>query len=864
MAAHVHPAALTGAKTKAVEVAVEMRLTQDVRYALRQLRKTPAFTITAILTLALGIGANAAIFTLVNAVLLRNLPVSNPSTLLRIGDTNDCCVNGGVNEDGDFSLFATQTYEDIRKSVPEFTDLAAIQAGFSFRPVTARRGDNKDKARSMMGEFVSGNYFRTLGLRPLAGRLFSDTDDRDGAPTVAILSYAAWQSDFAADPSVVGSTFWINTKAVTIAGIAPKGFYGDRLSSKPPDIYLPIESMPTLANAPFVHNPRMKWLYLVGRVKAGTAVLPLQQKVSAIVQRFVANDSDYAGPHGRALLAKVHVVLTPGGSGIREMQERYASKLHLLLAISGLVLLIACANVANLLLVRGMERKTEMSVRTALGASRRRIVGQLLTESLLLAGVSGVAGLIVAYAGTRMLLKLAFVHTQTVPISAAPSLPVLGFALGLSLGTGVVFGVAPAWIAAQAQPADALRSGTRTTTGRGSNLQRGLVVMQAALSLVLLVSAGLFAQSLNKLENIDLKLQSRNRAIVHFNPQGAGYSAPQPEGLYRTIEQRFHTLPGVQKVGLSTYTPMEQDNSSSGIQVQGQPKQFVIASFVKTNAEYFDSVGTRIVDGRGFTPNDTPASTPVAVINRELSKQLFGAANPLGQHIALPGEPGDFEVVGVAENTAYTNAQLEHHGMYFVPLLQRAKGDPTPAEQDESLFAGAIVLQTSIPAGELEALTARTLASINPNLSIVKFQTFDAQIADQFSDDRMIARLTMLFGVLALLLAAVGLYGVTSYSVARRTSEIGIRMALGARRFNVVSLILHGAMTQAVLGICIGVPAALFCVRYIKTQLYGVEHADPSILIVSALVLGAAAALAGLLPAIRAASTNPVQALKAE
>lgn len=843
---------------------METRLTQDIRYALRQLRKTPAFTITAILTLALGIGANAAIFTLVNAVLLRNLPVSNPSTLLRIGDTNDCCVNGGADENGDFSLFATQTYEDIRKSVPEFTDLAAIQAGFSFRPVTARRGDNKDKARSMTGEFVSGNYFRTLGLRPLAGRLFTDTDDRAGAPIVAVLSYAAWQSNFAADPSVVGSTFWINTKAVTIAGIAPKGFYGDRLSSKPPEIYLPIESIPSLANAPFAHNPRLKWLYLVGRVKPGTAVLPLQQKVSAIVQRSVASNSDYAGPHGRALLAKVHVVLTPGGSGIREMQEHYKSKLNLLLAISGLVLLIACANVANLLLVRGMERKTEMSVRTALGASRRRIIGQLLTESLLLAGVSGAVGLVVAYAGSRMLLKLAFVQTQTVPISAAPSLPVLGFALGLSLVTGVVFGVAPAWIAAQAQPADALRSGTRTTTGRASTLQRGLVVLQAALSLVLLVSAGLFAQSLNKLENIDLKLHSRNRVIVHFNPQAAGYAGPQLEGLYRTIEERFHALPGVQTVGLSTYTPMEHDNWTAGIQVQGQPKHLVIASFVKANAEYFSSVGTRIVEGRGFTPNDTPASQPVVVVNRELAKQLFGTENPLGQHIGPPESPGDFEVVGVAENTAYTTAQWEHHGMYFVPLLQHGKSNPNLAQQDEFFFAGAIVLETSIPAGELEALTAKTLSSINPNLAIVKFQTFDAQIADQFSDDRMVARLTMLFGALALLLAAVGLYGVTSYSVARRTSEIGIRMALGARRFNVVSLILHGAMMQAVLGIGIGVPAALFCVRYIKTQLYGVEHVDPSILIVSALVLGAAAALAGLLPAIRAASTNPVQALKAE
>ncbi len=312
-------------------------LIQDVRYALRQLRKTPGFTATAVLTLALGIGANAAIFTLVNAVLMKDLPVADPRTLLRIGDNNDCCVDGGAQENGDYTLFPTETYLLLKKNVPEFEELAAMQAGFGFRPIIARRDGSHEGARSVMGEFVSGNYFRTFGLRPHAGRLLSDLDDLVGAPMVAVMSYEAWQRDYLGDGSVVGSTFWVNTKAVTIAGIAPEGFYGDRLSSTPPDLYLPIETMPVLANAPYVHDPGARWLYLVGRVKPGVHMVPLQEKLSALVRQSFAETKTFSLAQGKALLTKAHVVLTPGGAGIQELQEAYASNLHLLMTISGLI-----------------------------------------------------------------------------------------------------------------------------------------------------------------------------------------------------------------------------------------------------------------------------------------------------------------------------------------------------------------------------------------------------------------------------------------------------------------------------------------------------------------------------------------------
>jgi macrolide transport system ATP-binding/permease protein len=839
---------------------------QDVRYALRQLRKTPGFTITVLLTLALGIGANAAIFTLVNSVLLQNLPVVDPKTLIHLGnDGHDCCVGfNGTRDTGNYSNFSTDTYEQLKKNVPEFEELAAMQAGFTYRPIIARRDGAQTEARSVMGEFVSGNYFRTFGLQPRAGRLLTDSDDVKGAAPTAVMSYETWQSQFAADAAVVGSTFWVNTKPVTVVGIAPRGFYGDRLTSTPPDFYLPIETMPALANVPYVHDPETNWLYMVGRVRPGVALGPLQEKVNAVLRQSFATQKLFTTEQGKKALPKVHLVLTPGGAGIQTLQEDYASHLHLLMWISGLVLLIACANIANLLLVRGMGRKTEMSVRTALGAMRARIIRQLLTESILLAGLGGVAGLLVAYAGTRMLLLLAFPGATSVPIEPSPSLEVVGFAFAISMVTGILFGVAPAWIAAQADPADALRSGTRTTASGASLLQRGLVVTQAALSLVLLVGAGLFSQNLNKLQSTDLKLNSTNRYIVHINPQAAGYSQTQLETLYRTMEERFHSVPGVIKVGISNYTPMEDNNWSNGIGVQGRQDPHKSASFIKANGDYFDSVGTHVLMGRGIGVQDTSAAPPVAVVNQTFANQFFKNQNPIGQRIGSPDSPGDFEIVGVVEDTAYTDVRWKDHSMFFVPIMQRYSSDKGPITEDTSLYAGTMVLETARPMSDLESIARKTLGEINPNLTVAKFQTFDGQIAERFTEERMIARLTELFGGLALLLATIGLYGVTAYSVVRRTPEIGIRMALGAGRQGVIAMVMRGAVIQTLLGLAIGIPIALLSVRFVKSQLYEITSANSQVMLIAIATLAIAACIAGLIPARRAASIDPVKALRTE
>jgi predicted permease len=717
------------------------------------------------------------------------------------------------------------------------------------------------------GEFVSGSYFSTFGLQPAAGRFLTDSDDVAGAPDTAVMSYETWKNDYNRDFAVVGSTFWVNTKPVTVVGVAPLGFYGDRLASTPPNFYLPIHSMPLLLGASYVNDPNSAWLYIVGRLRPGVPWAPLQEKIGLQLKQLLANSKFFSTAHGRLLLSKVHVVLTPGGGGIQDLQEAYFDRLRLLMWIAALVLLIACANIANLLLVRGMGRKAEMSVRTALGAARTRIVRQLLTESVMLAVLSGILALVVSYVGARMLLALAFSGEQHVPIHASPSWDVLAFALGVSIATGVLFGAAPAWISAQAEPADALRSGTRSTAAGVWWLQRSLVVLQAALSLVLLVGAGMFAQSLSKLQGTDMKLNATNRYIVRVNPQAAGYKLSQLEALARTFEERFHAVPGMLKVGLSTYTPMESNNNDWGVQIEGQPWLNKGASFVKANAEYFDAVGTHVVMGRGIDVRDTSTAPLVGVVNQAFVRTFFKPGeNPIGHHFGPPGtsSPGDWEIVGVVEDTVYTSVRWKNHAMYFTPLMQAPPASSALDDPNGDVYISAIVLDTERPVPEMEAVARRTLAGINPNLSVVKFQTFDAQIGDQFTSERMLSKLMTLFGALALLLATVGLYGVTSYTVAQRTSEIGIRMALGAERGGVIAMIMRGAMIQALVGLGIGMPVALLCVRFVKSQLYEITYVDASVMLGAIVTLAIAASIAAIVPARRAASINPVQALRME
>jgi predicted permease len=842
-------------------------LSHDLTFALRQLRKTPAFTLVAILTLAFGIGANAAIFSLVHAFLLKNLPVADPATLVHLGEHSDCCLSGGVPQAGSWSLFSTDAYERLKRNVPEFAELAAMQAGPDETPMVARRANTQDVARSVANEFVTANYFRTFGLTPEAGRFFRDEDHAPGAPLTAVISHALWQSEYGGDPSIVGETFWVNTKPVTIIGVAPRGFFGDRLSETPPELYQPLHQLPALTNAPYVNNPNVKWLYIIGRANPGVQIPALQTKVTSIFKQELADTSVFKNGKRSDDLAKAHVVLTPGGAGIQSLQEEYKSSLTLLMIASGLVLLIACANIANLLLVRGMQRKTELSVRTALGAAHSRLIRQLLTESVMLASFGGVAGLAVAYAGTRLLLGLAFPDAIALPVSPSPSAAVLVFAFALSLATGILFGIAPAWIAARTDPADALR-GARTTAPGATPLQRGLVIAQASLALVLLACAGLFLQSLDKLEGADLHLDARNRYLMKINVGGAGYAATDVDSVYAQIVDRLHAIPGVKYVGISSYTPMSDGNWGTDAQIAGKADiKYDGVSYLRVSPEYFDSVGTRLVQGRNIDERDVPGSPTVAVVNQAFVEKFFESGeNPIGAHFGEPdpGRLNDFEIVGVVDDTVYSSARWAHHAMYFKSLTQEAAGDTRPRKDDISLFSDSLTIATESPMPDLESQAREALRSINPNLALSRYTTFSRQIANNTSQDRMISRLTMIFGALSLLLAAIGLYGVTAYTVARRTSEIGIRIALGARPVQVVSMVMRGAMIQTLIGLAIGIPVAFSCARYVESQLFDVKGMDWRVVFVAVVALATASALAGFIPARRASAIDPARTLTTE
>ena len=843
----------------------------DLKLALRQFRKSPGFAATVILTISLGIGANTAIFTLVHAILLKSLPVANPASLYRIGDLDDCCVEGGFqNDDGDFDIFSYDLYRHFQDSAPEFEQLAAFQAGNNMMNV--RSGPVGVKAEHT--EYVSGNYFSMFGLAPYAGRMLQPSDDRPGAAPVAVLSYQAWQAAHAADPSVIGSTFYMQNQPVTIVGISPPGFFGDRINSDPPAYWIPLNQEPVIeGETSLLKQPDSGWLYALGRVRPGVNPGSLQAKLSNNLRQWMATQPTYTSRGGQTEIPKQHVVLTPGGAGIQNMQMATSSGLHLLMAISGLVLLVACANIANLLLAKGATRRAVTSISMALGAARSRLIRQLLVESLLLGCAGGLVGLALAYAGARMILALAFPDSPQLPIHASPSLIVLGFAFVLSLLTGVIFGIVPAWITSHSDPAEALRGVNRSTRDRASLPQKSLIVLQAALSLVLLVGAGLLTQSLRNLEHQDFGIATANRYVFHFDPAGAGYTAATIGAANERLEREFSALPGVQSAGLALYSTLEGNNWSEGVSIEGRPEpppgEHNVSSWDRVSPHFFETIGQSVVRGRGFTDQDTSTSRMVAVVNRAFVKKFFPNEDPIGRHFGSngPGSSANYEIVGVVADAKYNNPRAPVRPMYFRPMTQlntTLKERSAIIGESRSLFPNSVTLRFVGDAASLEQLVRRTLAYINPNLTIIDFKSLDYQVAGNFNQERLISRLTALFGLLALILASVGLYGITAYSVARRTNEIGLRMALGANRGNVLALVLRAASRQVGLGLAIGIPVALVAGRLMGSQLYGVRSYDPLTIAAAALVLAAFAAVAGFIPARRAASIEPMNALRTD
>lgn len=849
-------------------------LFQNVRYALRQLRKSPGFTLTAVLTIALGIGANTAIFTLVNGILLRSLPVADSSTLYRVGDTGDCCVEGGFPGDasktGDFSIFSTALYDHLRNNTPEFESLAAMQAG-QWR-WSMRRGEQIP--RSLRGEFVSGNYFTTFGLPAFSGRLFNDNDDTLSAPPSVVLSYASWQHEFDADPSMIGATVYIQARPYTVIGIAPPGFFGDRVSDSPPDFWMPIHTEPYLrAESSVLTHEESHWLYLVGRVRPGVSAPTLQSRLSVTLRQWILTRPTLLANGGNTIVSRMHVVVVPAGGGIQSMQDYFRSGLRMLMILSSIVLIIACANIANLMLARSTVRRTDVAVRMALGAGRGAIVRQIVTESVVLSLIGGAVGVGIANIGARTILSLAFPEARNMPISAAPSPAVLGFAFLASLVTGILFGAAPAWLLARSQPADMMRGAGRSTRDHSGLPQRALVVFQVALSIVLLAGAILMTRSLARLEHQDFGVTTDNRYVLHIDPAGAGYSLDRMPGLYRQLEERFRALPGLSSFSMAMYSPLEDNNWGECVIQQGHPapgpNERCGSTWVRVSPGFLSSVGVPIVRGRDLSDHDTSNSPQVAIVNETFVKRFFPGKNPIGQRFGIDRTQysGNWQIVGVFRDFKINNPRGEIRPVYLRPLAQRDMSFKEPeliSTESSSLIMQAMIIGFDRPQPNADQLIRQTLASVDRNLTVMDLRTFSNQVAGNFGQERLLARLSALFGVLALVLACVGLYGVMSYFVARRTSEVGIRMALGASRSSVIAMVMRGVAIQVAAGLALGIPAALYAGHLMKSMLYNTASYDAAALVGAPLVLVLCAALAGYIPAHRAASIEPMRALRTE
>ncbi len=850
-------------------------LGQDLVYALRQMRQSPIFTLTAMLTLALGIGATTAIFSLIHTVMLKSLPVTDPATLYRVGEGRDCCVNMGP--EGSWGLFPYVLYQRFQAAAPEFEQMAAFQAGRDLFSV--RRGGETGQAKPLNAEYVSGNYFSTFGIRAFAGRTLVPADDQRKAPPAAMLTHRAWQQLYGADPSVVGATFYLDGHPFTIVGIAPPGFDGETLKSDPPELFLPIQQEPLIAGENTLLNLPMAWLRIIGRVRPGTNPDSLGPRFTTLLRNWFVNDFGplypQFAPQVKEVLPKQHVRITPGGAGIGVMKADYQASLSILLAVCGLVLLIACANIANLLLARASARNPQTAIRLALGAPRGRLIRQWLTESLVLATVGGAAGLVVAFAGVKLIVALAFRHAHYVPISALPSLPVLGFAFGVSLITGLLFGTAPAWLASRANPLAALHGASRTTRDRSSFWRKSLVVFQATLSVVLLSGAGLLVRSLEKMQNQDFGFLTDHRVSISLYAPFTGYSAEKLDATYRALQQRLEQIPGVKRAALALYTPFTNNWGELIFRPGSKPPnlddpEHISASWDRVSPGYLEVMGQSLVRGRTITRQDTAATRNVAVVDEAFVKRYFmPGENPIGHVFGIdePRYAKTYEIVGVLHTANYTDPSGHWRPpLFFVPLAQHATYDKQMIQMvdDRSHIMEAAVLEIQGGMEGLEAQVKRAFSDVDPNLTLVRIRPMAQQVADRLDQERTVAQLTGLFGLLALILAGVGLYGVTAYGVERRTSEIGVRIAMGANRTGVVALVLKGAFLQIVIGLLIGVPASIGCARLIASKLYQVKGWDPVVLSGAVLAMGLCALAASLVPARRAAAVNPVAALRVE
>jgi len=841
---------------------------KDLTYSLRTLARTPGFTAIAILTLALGIGANTAIFTLLDQVLLRLLPVKNPQQLVLL------TMRGrhyGSNWGG--NAISHPMFRDFRDHNQVFSDMFC-----RFPEAGSLTVDGQSERVAV--ELVSGTYFSTLGVSPALGRLFTPDDDKvpSGHPYV-VLSYAYWRARFAGDPNIVGKSLLLNNYKMTVVGVAQAGFDGVELGFSP-KLFVPVMMQPQVivgTQEDMLKTRRTRWVNAFGRLKPGVS----KQQAKAALQPFMHSMLEqevqeaafaHASKYDRDEFLKCWIDVLPGSQGRSYTRRQLTTPLWVLMATTAAVLLIACANLANLLLVRGSARIKEISIRLAIGATRWQIIRQLLIESLTLSVFGGIAGLALAFWADKALLSIYLPSdSNQLSISSAPDFRILLFTLAVTILTGVAFGLVPALRTTKPNIAGALKDQAGAVVGGGhNNLRKGLVIAQVTLSVLLLVAAGLFVRSLANLQNMGPGFPAERLVGFNIDPSLNGYAPDRMKVFYTDLAETFRSVSGVQSVGLASMRILEDNEWDSSMSVEGftpaKPDEHAEPFMNSISPNYFGTLGVPVIAGRDFTQNDNRSVkhgpepwnwVPTTVmINEKFAKKYFPGRNPVGMHLGFGTDPGtllDMEIIGVVKDFKYTNLRDEIPEQAYVPYLS-----------DRFLGEMTVYVRTSMDPSLLMNAVRSKVREMDANLPVYDLRTTEVQIRNSLSTERMIASLSAVFGVLATLLAIIGLYGVMSYVVAQRTRELGIRMALGADHGRVIWLVMREVLILVAVGVAVGVSASLALTRVVQSQLFGLTPHDPLTLSSTTAGLAMVACAAGYIPALRASRLDPMAALRYE
>jgi predicted permease len=832
-------------------------LLQDLRFAARSFRKSPIFVVVAVLSLALGIGANTAIFTLVDQLLLRLLPVKDPQRLVLFWGRGD---HYGSNN-GRYKL-SYPMYEDFR-------DHNQVFSGMFCRWATGFSISFEGKTEVVEGELVSGSYFPVLGVGAALGRVLTPDDDKvPGGHPIGVISYRYWLNHFAAKPDVIGKKILVDGYPITVVGVSQAGFDGTDPGSSP-DIRIPLmmqaQMNPTMNEFYNLKNRRGRWVNVFGRLKPGVSLTQAQASLQPFFHQILqmeVQEKEFAktAPETRQAFLSMWLELLPASKGDSGLRRQFASPLLVLTAVVGLVLLIACANVANLLIARATARQKEIAVRLALGASRSRIVSQLLVESLTLAIAGGVAGLFLAVWMDRALLAFLPSMMSPVTVSTVPDWRILTFNLMVSLATGIVFGLVPALQSTRPHLAGTLKDQVGSIAGGASvGLRKALVAAQVMLSLLLLIGAGLFIRSLRNLRDLDPGFHTANLIGFAVNPPLNGYKPERSLDFYRQLRENLDAIPGVESASLAimpVLTGDEWDNSMSVEGFQHKPNETPDAHMQFISPDYFKTMNIQLIAGRDFRMSDGRGAPKVCIVNERFARRFFKNGLAVGKHIGMDGNPGaklDIEIIGVARDTKYESMRDE------IPIEVYQ-----PYQQVDFVLGMYAYVRTARQPEQAFANVRQVVNNFDPNLPVFQMKTIEAQMEESLITERLVATLSTGFGILATLLAAIGLYGVMAYMVAQRTREIGVRMALGAASGDVVWLVMKEVLLLAGIGIAIGLPAAWGLTRMVKSQLYGIQPNDAMTIIAATLGIALVALVAGYVPARRATLVDPMRALRWE